>query len=146
MAYLKFKSAKEMEEKINEYFESLGGEILADSEGEPVIYKGRIVYKTEPIPPTVCGLALYIGLKSRQSLLNYQKRSKAYEDVIARAKLRIEAYTEGRLFDRDGSRGAQFSLENNFGWKRDSQSENGDGNNLMEAIAKSAKELNDLEI
>lgn len=146
MAYLKFKSAKEMEEKINEYFESLGGEILTDSEEKPVIYKGRIVYKTEPIPPTVCGLALYIGLKSRQSLLNYQKRSKAYEDVIAHAKLRIEAYTEGRLFDRDGSRGAQFSLENNFGWKRDPQSENGGGNNLMEAIAKSAKELNDLEI
>ena len=29
----------------------------------------------------------------------------------------VEAYTEERLFDRDGSNGAQFSLRNNFsGW------------------------------
>ena len=27
-------------------------------------------------------------------------------------------YTEGRLFDKDGARGAQFSLRNNFqGWR-----------------------------
>ena len=38
-------------------------------------------------------------------------------DTITRAKARVEAYAEERLFDRDGSNGAQFSLRNNFrGW------------------------------
>lgn len=45
-------------------------------------------------------------------------------DTITRAKTMIEAYTEERLFDRDGSNGAQFSLRNNFaGWNDRTQSE-----------------------
>jgi hypothetical protein len=28
----------------------------------------------------------------------------------------VEEYCEQRLFDRDGAKGAQFSLRNNFGW------------------------------
>ena len=36
----------------------------------------------------------------------------------------VEAYTEERLFDRDGSNGAQFSLRNNFrGWNERQPSE-----------------------
>ena len=38
-------------------------------------------------------------------------------NTITRAKTKIEEYAESRLFDRDGSNGAQFSLRNNFkGW------------------------------
>lgn len=38
-------------------------------------------------------------------------------NTITRAKARVEAYAEERLFDRDGTSGAQFSLRNNFkGW------------------------------
>ena len=66
------------------------GQPLLDCEGQPVVCKGRIVFLEEPTPPTVCGLALHLGLKSRQSLLNYKNRSKAFEEVISRAKLRIE--------------------------------------------------------
>ena len=32
------------------------------------------------------------------------------------AKAQCEAYAEERLFDRDGTNGAQFSLRCNFGW------------------------------
>lgn len=68
------------------------------------------------VPPTVTGLALFLGLRSRQALLNYQGR-KPFNDAITRAKSRCEAYVEGRLFDRDGVNGAKFSLTNNFkGW------------------------------
>ncbi len=146
MAALRYKTAKEMEEKIDNYFESLKGQPLLDCEGQPVVCKGRIVFLEEPTPPTVCGLALHLGLKSRQSLLNYKNRSKAFEEVISRAKLRIEAYAEGRLFDRDGSRGAQFTLENNFGWKKEDASSDGEGNNLIDAIAESLKDLNKHEV
>ena len=38
--------------------------------------------------------------------------------------IRDRAYTEERLFDRDGSNGAQFSLRNNFrGWNERQPSE-----------------------
>lgn len=43
-------------------------------------------------------------------------------NTITRAKTQIEEYAESRLFDRDGSNGAQFSLRNNFkGWNIDNE-------------------------
>jgi hypothetical protein len=36
--------------------------------------------------------------------------------VIQRAKQVIEAYAEGRLYDRDGSNGARFVLDCCYGW------------------------------
>ena len=62
-------------------------------------------------PPTVTGLALALGFTSRQALLNYQAKPE-FVDTITRAKARVEQYAEERLFDRDGSNGAQFSLRN----------------------------------
>lgn len=56
-----------------------------------------------------------------QALLNYQGK-KEFVDTITRAKSLVEQYTEERLFDRDGTSGAQFSLRNNFsGWNQDKQ-------------------------
>ena len=52
---------------------------------------------------------------SRQSLLDYQGK-KEFLDTILRAKTRCEQYAEERLYDRDGTHGAQFSLRANFGW------------------------------
>ena len=45
----------------------------------------------------------------------YQAK-KEFVDTVTRAKSRIEAYAEERLFDRDGQRGAEFSLKYNFRW------------------------------
>ena len=64
------------------------------------------------------GLALALGFTSRQALLNYQAK-KEFVDTVTRAKARIEAYAEERLFDRDGQRGAEFSLRYNFRWAND---------------------------
>lgn len=76
--------------------------------GQPVMIGER--------PPTVTGLALALGFTTRTSLLNYQGK-KEFMDTITRAKSMVEAYAEERLFDRDGSNGARFSLVNNFkGW------------------------------
>ena len=68
-------------------------------------------------PPTITGLALALGFTSRQALLNYQAK-KEFFDTITRAKARVEQYAEERLFDKEGQKGAQFSLRYNFsGWK-----------------------------
>lgn len=112
----KYKTKEEIEEKINAYFEKCKGETLRDEEGKTVYDKwGKPVIVNEH-PPTVTGLALALGFSGRQGLLNYQAKAD-FVDTITRAKSRVEAYTEERLFDREGSHGAQFSLRNNFqGW------------------------------
>lgn len=70
------------------------------------------------------GLALALGFTSRQALMNYQAK-KGFVDTVTRAKARIEAYAEERLFDRDGQRGAEFSLRYNFRWVNDEKKEDG---------------------
>ena len=63
-------------------------------------------------PFTVAGLAAYLNT-SRRVLIDYQEKPK-FGEIIDRAKAKIQAYTEERLFDRDGCNGAKFSLINNF--------------------------------
>lgn len=102
---LKYKTVTELDAAIEAYF----------SECE-----------TKKRPPTTAGLAYALGFEDRRSLLNYEGRKQFYPP-IKRAKLRIEAYTEGRLYDRDGVNGAKFSLTNNFkGWKNNPDSAEGE--------------------
>lgn len=116
---LRYKSAAEMSAAIEEYFRDCEGHVLTDSSGKTVVYDRN----GEPVivgahPPTVTGLALALGFKTRQSLLNYQARSDKFNDIITVAKSRCEEYAERRLYDRDGVNGAKFSLTNNFkGWR-----------------------------
>lgn len=112
----KYKTAAEMQEAIDAYFESCKGEPLMDDEGNVLTDKHGIPIIIRAHPPTVTGLALALGFTSRQALLNYQAKPK-FVDTITRAKSRCEEYAESRLFDRDGANGAKFSLTNNFkGW------------------------------
>ena len=113
----KFKSAAEIQTLIDAYFESCKGEPLM-VDGEPFLDKNGRPVLINSRPPTVTGLALALGFHSRQTLLNYQAR-KEFVDTITRAKMRVEEYCETRLFDKDGQRGAQFSLEHNFRWAQE---------------------------
>lgn len=111
-----YKSVKEMQEKIDAYFEECKGVPLI-VDGEAVTDKYGDVAIVSKKPPTITGLALALGFNSRQSLLNYQGKEE-FVDTIMRAKARVECYAEERLFDKDGANGAKFSLANNFeGWK-----------------------------
>lgn len=133
-----YTSVEEIEDKIERYFENCKGYPLTDSKGKQIFNKFGSPIFVDVHPPTVTGLALALGFNSRQSLLNYQGKAE-FMDTITRAKARVEQYTEERLFDRDGSNGAQFSLRNNFkGWKEDEQ-ENKD------ALAKLDEVLNQIK-
>ena len=113
----KYKTVKEIQEKIDKYFNDCKGEILKDSDGNVILDKNGmpIIYNSQPL--TITGLALALGFNSRQTLLNYQAK-KEFMDTINRAKLIVENYSEKRLYDRDGVNGAKFNLSNNFeGWK-----------------------------
>lgn len=112
----KYKSKEEIEEKIEQYFKDCEGHPLTDNEGNQVYNKWGYPVIVDKKPPTVTGLALALGFTNRLSLLNYQGK-KEFVNTITRAKARVEQYAEERLFDKDGSGGAQFSLRNNFkGW------------------------------
>lgn len=117
----KYKNKEEIQQKIDQYFEDCKGEPLTDADGNPMLDKWQNPIMIGQKPPTVTGLALALGFTSRQALLNYQEK-KEFLDTITRAKSRVEEYAESRLFDRDGSNGAQFSLRNNFkGWNIDNE-------------------------
>lgn len=121
---LKYKTVKALQDAIDKYFEDCKGTILLDADGNPMLDKYSQPVYIGAKPPTVTGLAFALGFKSRQALINYQQRD-AYNDALTRAKLYIEAYTEQRLFDRDGVNGAKFSLANNFrGWSEKPMIEN----------------------
>jgi hypothetical protein len=75
---------------------------------------------TEGKAPTMTGLGLALGFKSRNTIINYAKTD-GYEfahDVIAYARMQIEAYLEQRLLDPKNANvaGVIFNLKNNFNW------------------------------
>ena len=86
----KYESAEQMQVAIDAYFE--------DTE------------KT-----TICGLALFLGFVSRNSLLSYEGYSEEFFGTIKTAKSRVEAYYEGHLVESNAA-GSIFALKN-FGWK-----------------------------
>ncbi len=138
----KYKSKEEIEKKIEKYFEDCEGHPLTDEEGNQVYNKWGYPVIADRRPPTITGLALALGFASRQALLNYQER-KEFNDTITRAKSRVEQYAEERLFDKDGTSGAQFSLRNNFkGWDADKKEEKPDtgGIVIMNNIPRPGKE------
>lgn len=119
----KYKNAAELSEAVEKYFEDCKGHILTDDKGKPVYSKYGVPIIIGSHPPTVTGLALALGFKTRQSLLDYQAKSAAFNDIITVAKSRCEEYAESRLYDRDGVNGAKFSLMNNFkGWREKTES------------------------
>ena len=119
----KYEHKEEIEGLIEEYFKKCEGEILKDEEGEVIFDKFGNPVIVGARPPTVTGLALALGFSTRLSLLDYQGK-KEFMNTITRAKSMVEAYAEERLFDKDGSNGARFSLINNFrGWTEKPQTD-----------------------
>lgn len=113
----KYTDIEEFEQKIDEYFESRKGEVARDENGNIVFNKyGGICYIKEPRPPTITGLALYLGFNSKQTFYNYGEK-KRFMESVNRARMRIEEYAEEQLYSREGQRGAEFNLKYNFGWK-----------------------------
>lgn len=100
---------------IDQYFSDCEGHPVVDEDGHALTDKNGNVILIGQKPPTVTGLALALGFTSRRALLDYQGRGK-FSHTVTCAKSRIEEYAEGRLFDRDGQRGAEFSLRCNFKW------------------------------
>jgi hypothetical protein len=119
--------AKELMVKTRDEY----GKFLKGNEGPEKRYKNAEeileaaeVYltkiETDKKQPTMAGLALALGFKSRQSLLNYSK-VEGYEqffNVIAYLKLRLEQNMEERLIDPNCKNvvGLIFSMKNSYSY------------------------------
>lgn len=117
---LKFKTVEELEDKIQEYFETQCKTVgILDENGLPLVTsKGFPVVDYNP--PTVAGLALYLGFCDRQSMYDYKERP-VFSCTIKKAISRIEDYAEKQL-TQGNSTGAIFWLKNH-GWKDKSETE-----------------------
>lgn len=91
---LKYDNLEDLEDGINKYFDD------CDRLGKPY---------------TMTGLALALNI-TPQSLCNYGTKEYAegkYFETVNRARMRCLDYAESRLYDKEGSNGAKFTLTNN---------------------------------
>lgn len=117
---LKFKSAKELQKKIDDYFESCYDEHwIMDGEGKwiPIMDRHGNIQKIQVKPFTISGLAVHLET-NRQTLVNYENNAEFF-DTIKKAKARIENYTEEQLYNTTAKNmvGIIFNLKNNYGWQ-----------------------------
>ena len=92
---LKFKNVKELDKRVEEYFQ------YADKNNKPY---------------TVTGLAIYLDV-DRKTITNYESHEE-YFPTIKRAKVRIENWLEeNALMGGTNTTMTIFNLKNNFDWK-----------------------------
>lgn len=109
----KYKTVKELNAKIQDYFAAcvpvaltINGKAVLDKNGRPVLQDN---------PPTVSGLALFLGFADRQSIYDYKKQNESFSYAVKRAVTQIEEYAEKRLLTGEKPIGAIFWLKNH-GW------------------------------
>lgn len=116
-----YKTPEVLQAAVDRYFKSCEGTPVFDKNGLPVITrkgKQKIINET---PPTLSGLSLFLGFKDRQQFTRQRLRGADFAQVVTIARLRVEAYTEARLFDADTYQGAAFMLRTCFGWGKDTE-------------------------
>lgn len=131
---LKFKSAKELQEKIDAYFADCDphmeevtewveardekGTLKKDEHGLNYLVEVSHKIMTQQKPYTITGLALALDT-SRETLLEYEDKEE-FVDTIKKAKDKCHNYVETSLLTSNPT-GAIFNLKNNYGWKDKSE-------------------------
>ena len=112
---LKFKTVKELEERIDEYFNSCFEPAFNKDGTKKIDFRTgeQMVWQIKPF--TLSGLAYYLDI-DRKTLYNYSKRDKFFP-TIKKARARVEAYVEEQLFKPQIAAGVIFNLKNNFDWR-----------------------------
>ena len=103
----KFKSPKELERLVDEYFDSCFKEVPQ---------KDGSIKRVPTRPQTITGLAVALGV-CRRTLDNYKTYGEEFAEVIQKALNRCENFAEEKLFTQKNVAGIIFSLKNNYGWK-----------------------------
>lgn len=117
-----FGTPQQLRSHVEDYFSSRVGVKLSRA-GVPIIdpMTGRPVL-TVVRPYTLSGLARHLGVTTaalKQYRFNSIRRGIPDEflPILDDARQRIEEFMEEKLYDGEGSRGAQFGLGAAFGWE-----------------------------
>jgi hypothetical protein len=118
---LKYQTADELQAAIDEYFEICKPDFLKDAKGDPFLDKfGKPVIVLNP--PTISGLALFLGFVNRQSMYDYEDRGE-FSCTIKTARTRCENWVENAgLSGNTPPAMAIFALKN-YGWKDKTETE-----------------------
>ena len=112
-----FKSAGDLAGKTDAYFSYIEGEYLTecdmDDEPSKKATKEKKVCIREAEPPTLSGLAYYLGFNNRQDFFDYEQSGR-FTSILKRARLRIEVAYEKKLHHQSPT-GAIFALKS-MGW------------------------------
>lgn len=122
MKFIKPKlTAVRLQRLVDAYFTHIEGDHHIEykppknAKDDPVLEE-VIIYDRKPEPPTLTGLALYLGFNSRQEFENYERKPR-FGIPLKRARLRIEAEYEKKLHLTSAA-GAIFALRS-LGWNED---------------------------
>lgn len=114
MDKLTFSTTEELTAHIDAYFNHVDGGYHPEKKSLKTSKKANDKTKKEidgeQIPATIAGLALFLGFNSRQDFDDYEVKGK-FADVLKRARLRIEAMYEEKLYQQS-SAGAVYALKN----------------------------------
>ncbi|OKS84854.1 terminase small subunit [Mucilaginibacter polytrichastri] len=112
-----FHSKSDLEGWISSYFKYIEGDFeLALPPPRSKLETERVAHKIwlrEPEPPTISGLAYYLGFESRQAFDQYEVSGR-FGPELKRGRLRIETEYEKKLHN-SSSTGAMFALKA-MGW------------------------------
>lgn len=132
-----YPTPESLEAKVDEYFDWCFVRKYNSKLGREVA--------VEVHPPTLSGLARYLGFTSRGTLLNYKNDANPlFEDILSEARLRIEEYLESRLVTIKGNpAGIIFALKNNARWEEQTKTQLMGANNepLVFGWASDAKDV-----
>ena len=105
------KNLKEIKSRVEEYFKSRlapatdkNGNILTDENGE--------IIKKVALPYTLTGLALAVGLDSREELFKFEDPE--INRYLRMSAMKVEEYAEERLFSKEAFSGVKLFLAVNF--------------------------------
>jgi hypothetical protein len=108
-----FKSVKELNRRVDAYFAHIAGEYEEQETTVKKDTKTKKVYTREAEPPTLTGMALYVGFNSRQDFETHESKGR-FSVALKRARLRIETEYEKKLHSQPAT-GAIFALKS-MGW------------------------------
>lgn len=115
-----FSNARRLADRIDSYFTCIEGEYSLEKKAK-VDRTRQKAYIREPEPPTIAGLALFLGFDSIRAFNEYEEKGR-FANTLKRGRLRIESVYEKKLHHHS-SAGAIFALKN-MGWDNKKDEEN----------------------
>ena len=125
------KNSNDAEKRINAYFASRTS-VALDKNGNPILDDTGKVQMKVTLPYTLTGLALALGLETREQLFEFEDEKT--KKLVKKAILRVEEYAEERLFSKEAFSGVKLFLSVNFDRWKDTRDDTDDEYVLPEEV------------